>query len=197
MQNCRLRLARVMTQANENDHTTDQVRRGPGYGATDLGEPARAPAARRADRSGLAARPTQPPAGRAAGAGEASRDEPRRAGRAREGAAPLHDQGHRRTGRAQPRSAGSPSDRPAPGDAYRDPRGPGAGVPAAAAAGGVAGTAAAGAEPGRTRDAAGGSTDPGEAQPVLTGEAAGGSSAGKAARLAGGGRPRVRPPRPR
>src|SRR6516164_5715084 len=164
-----LSLARVMTQANEHDNIADQVRRGPGLSAPDLGEPARAPAPRGTGgtRGTRALRAIRHPAGRPGHAGAPWRDDARRAGRAREGAAAVHDQGHRRPRAAEPGDAGGPRDGQAPGDAHGDRRGPGAGAPVAQAQGRVAGPAAAGADPGRAGEAARGRADSGEAQPVV------------------------------
>src|SRR5712691_3632458 len=169
MRHRRLRLARVMIQANENDLTSDQDRCGSGHSATDLGEPARAPASRRANRPGTPAGAFRHPAGRAVGAGEARRHDSGRAGRARESAAALHDQGHRRAGGTQPRDAVSASDGRAPGDAHGDRGRPAAGAAAATAQGSVAGQAAAGAQSAGAGHASGRGADSGEAQPVLTG----------------------------
>src|SRR5215472_4296431 len=158
-----LSLARVMTQANEHDYNADQVRRGPGLSAPDLGEPARAPAPRGTGgtRGARALRAVRHPAGRPGHAGAPRRDDPRRAGRPREGAAAVHDQGHRGPGAAQPGDAGGPRDGQAPGHAHGHRRGPGPGAPVAPAAG---------PDPGRAGEAAGGRAHPGEAQPVLAGQ---------------------------
>src|SRR5215471_13568730 len=167
-----LSLARVMTQANEHDDIADQVRRGPGLSAPDLGEPARAPAPRGTGgtRGTRVVRAIRHPARRSGHAGAPRRDDPRRAGRAREGAAAFHDQGHRRPRAAEPGNAGGPRDGQAPGDAHGDRRGPGPGVPVTQAEGRLAGPAAAGADPGRAGEAARGRAHPGEAQPVLAGQ---------------------------
>src|SRR5260221_1516840 len=169
-------LAKVMTQANEHDHTGDHVRRGPGLSAQDLGQPARAPAPRRASgaRVARAVRAVRHPAGRPRDAGATRRDDPGRAGRARKGAAALHDEGHSRPRAAQPGDAGAARDRQASGGAHGDRRGQGPRAPVAQAQGSLAGQAAAGADPGGTGEAAGGGADSGAAQPVLAGPAPGG-----------------------
>src|ERR1700691_4308040 len=160
-----------MTQANEHDYTRDRVRRGPGLGAPDLGDEARAPAARRAGRTRIARalRAVRHPDGRPGNARGAWRHDAGRARRAREGAAALHDEGHRRSRAARFGRPGRAFHGQAPGDAHGERHRPGAGVPVAAGQGGLAGQAAAGADPGRTGEAARGSAHPGEAQSVLTG----------------------------
>src|SRR5260221_2780778 len=100
MPQARIPLAKVMTQAKDNDILGDQGRRGPGNNATDLREPAGPPAAGGADR----ARPGRTRAlghsvRRADDAGEARRDEPGRAGRARAGTAAVDDTRDSRPGR--------------------------------------------------------------------------------------------------
>src|ERR1700689_4824956 len=160
-----------MTQANEHDYTRDRVRRGPGLGAPDLGDEARAPAARRAGRTRIARalRAVRHPDGRPGNARGAWRHDAGRARRAREGAAALHDEGQRRSRAARFGRPGRAFHGQAPGDAHGERHRPGAGVPVAAGQGGLAGQAAAGADPGRTGEAARGSAHPGEAQSVLTG----------------------------
>src|SRR6266545_2219986 len=163
-------LAKVMTQAKDNDNLGDQVRRGPGHSATDLREPPGQAAAGRTDRA-------RPGGARALGhavrrlghAGEARRDEPGRAGRARAGAATVDDTGHRRAGRMAARHAGSTCLRPAAGGPDRDPSGPGTGREGTPAPGRLAGHAAERADSAGAGDAARGRADSGEAQPVLTG----------------------------
>src|SRR5260221_4739479 len=169
----RLSLAKVMIQANEHDHAGDQVRRGPGLSAQDLGQPPRAPAPGRARgaRVARAVRAVRHPAGRPRDAGAPRRDDPGRAGRARKGAAPLHDAGHSRPRAAQPGDAGAARDRQASGAPQGDRRGPGPRAPVAQAQGSLAGQAAAGADARGTGEAAGGGADSGEAQPVLAGPA--------------------------
>src|SRR5215472_3925033 len=166
----RLPLAKVMTQANEHDFSRDQVRRGPGLSAHDLGQPARTPTARRARgaRVARAVRAVRHPTGRPRDAGAPRGDDPWRTGRARKGAAALHDEGHSRARAAQPGDARAARDRQAPGGANSDGRGPEPRASVAQGQGSLAGQAAAGADPGRTSQAAGSGTDPREAQPVLT-----------------------------
>src|ERR1022692_1540378 len=158
-----------MTQAKEHDDTPAQVGCRPGYSATDLGQPAGSPAPRRAHGARAAARSFRHAAGRFGHAGEPRPDDPGRASRAREGAAALHDQGHRRPGRAQPGHQGAALNRPAPSGPHRDGRRPGPGLPGPEAQGSVAGPPAQRPEPAGAGDAASGRSDPGEAQPVLTG----------------------------
>src|SRR5580658_1564132 len=163
-------LARVMTQANEHDYTGDQLRRGPGLSAPDLGDPARAPTARRAGRARVARalRAVRHPDGRAGSARVAWRHDAGRARRAREGAAAVHDEGHRRPRAARPGDPGGARHGQAPRGAHGDRGGPRPGAPVAAGQAGLAGQAAAGADTGRTGEPAGGSAHPGEAQSVLT-----------------------------
>src|SRR6202042_541717 len=164
-------LARVMTQANEQYLNADQVRRGPGLSAQNLGEPAGAPAPRRTHgaRVARAVRAVRHSA-RGPGYARASRrDDPRRAGRPREGAAAVHDPGHRRARAAQPGDALGARDGQAPGDALGDRRGPGPGVPVAQAEGRLAGPAPAGADPAGAGEAACGGPDSGKTQPVVAG----------------------------
>src|SRR5262245_62133651 len=159
-----------MTQVNEHgsSRSTDQVRRGPGCGATDIGESARAPAAGRARIARDRHRAFRYPVRRAGGAGAARRDDPGRAGGAREGAATLDDQGHRRAAGTRAGDQGTPSDRRPAGAADGDGAGSRAGAAVTQAQGGVAGAAAAGAQPAGTGDPAGGGADPAAHQPVLT-----------------------------
>src|ERR1700729_4164226 len=164
-------LARVMTQANEQYLNADQVRRGPGLSAQNLGEPAGAPAPRRTHgaRAARGARAVRHSAGGPAYARASRRDDPRRAGRPREGAAAVHDPGHRRARAAQPGDALGARDGQAPGDALGDRRGPGPGVPVAQAEGRLAGPAPAGADPAGAGEAARGGSDSGKTQPVVAG----------------------------
>src|SRR5207248_6970104 len=97
----RVLLAKVMTQAKEDDTTAAAaaVRYGPGHRTPDLGEPAGAEAPGRAAHARTRrAGALRHPAGRPGNAGTARRDEPGGPGRAREGAAALHDPRHRRPG---------------------------------------------------------------------------------------------------
>src|SRR5215472_1384949 len=166
----RVLLAKVMTQAKDDDDTTAAaVRYGPGHRTPDLGEPAGAAAPGRAARArARRAGALRHPAGRAGNPGTARRDEPGGPGRAREGAAALHDPRHRRPGRLGARDPGAASDGPAAGDTHRDPGGPEPGAEGPAAQGSLAGPAAGRAERAGAGDPAGGRADPGEAQPVLT-----------------------------
>src|SRR5215475_2564741 len=158
-----------MSQVNEHDNATPhQVGRGSGHCAADLREPSRAQAPGRAIHRGSGAGPVRHPASRPGNAGAAWPDDARRAGRSREGAAAIHDQGDRGPGGTRPGQAGAARYRPAAGRADRDRAGPGGRRAVAAAAGGLAGIAAARADAGGAGGAAGGSTDTGEAQPVLT-----------------------------
>src|SRR5258705_2187944 len=143
MLQARISLAKVMTQAKDNDNLGDQGRRGPGNNATDLREPAGPPAPGRADR----ARPGRARAlghavRRAGDAGEARRDEPGRAGRARAGAAAVDDTRHRRLGRMAARYAGRARLGPAAGGPDRDPSWPGTGDQGTPAPGSLASHAA-------------------------------------------------------
>src|ERR1700729_759 len=164
-------LARVMTQANEQYLNADQVRRGPGLSAQNLGEPAGAPAPRRTHgaRVARAVRAVRHSARGPGYARTSRRDDPRRAGRPREGAAAVHDPGHRRARAAQPGDALGARDGQAPGDALGDRRGPGPGVPVAQAEGRLAGPAPAGADPAGAGEAARGGSDSGKTQPVVAG----------------------------
>src|ERR1700722_14941269 len=165
-------LAKVMTQAKDNDILGDQVGRGPGNNATDFREPSGPPAAGRADRARPGgARPLGHAVRRAGDAGEARRDEPGRAGRARAGATAVDDPGHRGPGGVAARHAGRARLRPAAGGPDRDARGPGTGGEGAAAPGRLAGQAAERADSAGAGDAPGGGADSGEAQPGLTGPA--------------------------
>src|SRR5215469_9317563 len=158
-----------MSQVNEHDNATPhQVGRGSGHCAADLREPSRAQAPGRAIHRGSGAGPVRHPASRPGNAGAAWPDDARRAGRSREGAAAIHDQGDRGPGGTRPGQAGAARYRPAAGRADRDRAGPGGRRAVAAAAGGLAGIAAARADAGGAGDPAGGRADPGEAQPVLT-----------------------------
>src|SRR5215467_6787113 len=162
-------LAKVMSQANEHDTPRAQVRRGPGNGAADLGEPSRAAPASRAHRAWAdRARSLRNPAGRPGRAGAARRDDSGGAGRAREGSAALHDARHFRARGIAARAARAARVRPAAGSAHGDRRGPGTGEPGPAPAGRVAGEAAEGTHPRRASDAAGGRAHPEKAQPVLS-----------------------------
>src|SRR5215470_13930866 len=174
-------LAKVMSQANEHDTLGAQVRRGPGNGAANLGEPSRAAPASRTHRSWAdRARSLRNPAGRPGRAGAARRDDSGGAGRPREGSAALHDARHFRARGGAARTARAARIRPAAGNAHGDRRGPGTGEPGPAPAGRVAGEAAEGTHPRRAGDAPGGRAHPGEAQSVLS-EAASGLAAAPAA----------------
>src|SRR5437660_6074103 len=160
-----------MTQVNENGSSiADQVRRGPGNRASDIGESARAPAPGGAGRPRGGDGAFRHPAGRAGGPGTARCHDSGRTGRAREGAAAVHDQGHRGASGSRAGDQGSAPDRRPSGQADGHRAGAGAGAADAQAPGGVAGAAAAGAEPRGARDAAGGGADPAAAQPVLAGK---------------------------
>src|SRR5262249_10400418 len=175
-------LAKVMSQANEHDPPGAQVRRGPGNGAANLGEPSRAAPASRAHRAWAdRARSLRNPAGRPGRAGAARRDDSGGAGRAREGSAALDDARHFRARGIATRASRAARVRPPAGSAHGDRRGPGTGDPGAARGGRGAGEAAEGTPPRRAGDAAGGRAHPGEAQPVLS-EAAPGPAAAEAAR---------------
>src|SRR5215470_3251334 len=166
----RVLLAKVMTQAKEDDATAAAVGRWSRHRTPDLGEPPRTAAPGRAARARTGrARALGHPAGRPGDAGTARRDVPRGTGRAREGAAAFHDPRHRGPGRLAARDPGAASHRPSPGDAHRDPGRPGAGAEGTPAPGSLAGQAAGRAEPAGAGHAAGRRADPGEAQPVLTG----------------------------
>src|SRR6185312_9034778 len=167
----RVLLAKVMTQAKEDDTTAAAaaVRHRPGHRTPDLGEPAgEASPGRAAHARARRAGAVRYPAGRAGDAGTPRRDEPGGPGRAREGAAALHDPRHRRAGGLGARDAGAAPDGPAAGDTHRDAAGPQPGAEGPAAKGSVAGAQAGGAEPAGAGDPAGGRADPGEAEPVLT-----------------------------
>src|SRR5215469_10754205 len=184
-------LARVMSQANEHDTTGAQVRRGSGNGPADLGEPSRATAAGRADRTRAdRARAVRNPAGRPGRSRAARGDDSGGAGRAREGSAALHDARHFRARGIAARAARAARIRPAAGSAHGDRRGPGTGEPGPAPAGRVAGEAAEGTHPRRAGDAPGGRAHPGEAQSVLS-EAASGLAAVQAAESRSGGASRL------
>src|SRR5215831_13073989 len=175
-----------MSQANKNDAIGAQVRRRPGNGAADLGEPLGPPPAGRARRG----RPGRTgsvgnPASRAGHAGAARRDDSRGAGRAREGAAAVHDARYFGARGFAARAARAASFRSAAGGAHRHGRRARPGGQGAAPPGGVAGAAAQGAVTAGAGGVAGGRTDPGEAQPVLSQSGAGERSAGN-----GGHRPR-------
>src|SRR5215472_16636766 len=179
-------LAKVMSQANEHDTPGAQVRRGPGNGAANLGEPSRAAPASRTHRSWAdRARSLRNPAGRPGRAGAARRDDSGGAGRPREGSAALHDARHFRARGSAARTARAARIRPAAGNAHGDRRGPGTGEPGPAPAGRVAGEAAEGTHPRRAGDAAGRRAHPGEAQSVLSEAApeAAGSRSGGASRF--------------
>src|ERR1022692_444098 len=178
-----------MSKANDYDDTPVQVGRGAGDGAADLGQSACPSDARGTSRARTAARAIRHSTRRAGHAGEAHRDDAGRASRAREGAATLDDQGHRGPGRTRPDAANAASDRSPAGRAHRHRSWPRRGAPGAAAQRGLAGTQAAGSDPGRAGDAPGGSADSGEAQPVLTG---GTSADGPASPASTGGRQRRR-----
>src|SRR5215470_7561850 len=123
-------LAKVMSQANEHDTPGAQVRRGPGNGAANLGEPSRAAPASRTHRSWAdRARSLRNPAGRPGRAGAARRDDSGGAGRPREGSAALHDARHFRARGSAARTARAARIRPAAGNAHGDRRGPGTGEP--------------------------------------------------------------------
>src|SRR5215467_4024497 len=185
-------LAKVMSQANEHDIPGAQVRRGPGNGAANLGEPSRVAPASRTYRSWAdRARSLRNPAGRPGRAGAARRDDSGGAGRPREGSAALHDARHFRARGGAARTARAARVRPAAGSAHGDRGEPGTGEPGAAPAGRVAGEAAEGTHPRRAGDAAGRRAHPGEAQSVLSEAAApslatpeaAGSRSGGASRL--------------
>src|SRR5580693_9561983 len=162
-------LAKVMTQAKDNDILGDYGRRGPGHNATDFREPAGPAAAGRADRAGPSgAGALGHPVRRAGDAGEARRDEPGRAGRARAGATAVDDPRHRGPGGVAARHAGRARLRPAAGGPDRDPRRPGTGGEGAPAPGRLAGQAAERADSAGAGDAPRGRADSGEAQPGLT-----------------------------
>src|SRR5579859_6138624 len=165
-----LRLARVMSEANEHDNSPVQVGHGAGDVPADLGQSAGAQDARRARRAGPAARALRLATRRARGAREAH-DDTRRTRRAREGAAALDHQGHRLAGRTRPDSADAASKRPPASRPHRDRPGQRRRPPGAPAARGLAGNPAARPHLGGTRGPARGGTDPGEAEPVLTGQA--------------------------
>src|ERR1700704_3939993 len=118
-------LAKVMTQANENDLHADQVRRGPGNSATYPREPPGPAAAGRAGRARAGARALRHSVRRSGDLGEARRDEPRRAGRARASAAPLDDPGYRRVAGVAAGHADRARLGPEAGRADRDPGRPG------------------------------------------------------------------------
>src|SRR5947208_9920226 len=87
----RILLAKVMTQAKEDDTTAAAVRRPTRHRTPDLGKPSGPAAPRRAARARAGrARALRHPAGRAGDPGTARRDDPGGTGRAREGAAALH-----------------------------------------------------------------------------------------------------------
>src|ERR1039457_4557184 len=150
----RLSLAKVMTQANDNDISADQVGRRPGQQSPDIGRQAGPAAPGRTGRAGAdGAVALRHPVRRLGEPGEARRDEPRGTGRARKGPAALHDARYRRAGGVSPRHAGGPSVGQAAGGAHGDAGGPGPGDQVTASQGRAAGRRA----------------DPGETQPVLTG----------------------------
>src|SRR5450631_2470198 len=166
----RLSLAKVMTQANDNDISADQVGRRPGQQSPDIGRQAGPAAPGRTGRAGAdGAVALRHPVRRLGEPGEARRDEPRGTGRARKGPAALHDARYRRAGGVSTRHAGGPSVGPAAGGAHGDAGGPGPGGQVAASPGRVAGEATGRADPAGAGHAAGRRADPGEAQPVLTG----------------------------
>src|SRR5581483_995411 len=169
----RILLAKVMSKANENDYVADQVRCRPGRLAAAHGQ-----SAGQADPRGTG---SQGPAGavrhavrRARRARAPGRDDAGRAGSVREGAAAVHDQGHRCSGGTRPAGSRASSDGQAAGSADRHGRGPEPGRAGAPAEGGVAGQAAAGAERAGALGAAGGRAGAVQAQPVLTAPAAAG-----------------------
>src|SRR6266481_5232896 len=173
----RISLAKVMTQAKDNDILGDYGRRGPGYNAPDLREPAGPAAAGRADRAGpVGAGALGHPVRSPGDAGEARRDEPGRAGRARAGAATVDDARHRRAGGVATRHASSTCLRPAAGGTDGNPGGPGPGSEGSPSPRRLAGQAAERADSAGAGDAAGGRADSGEAQPVLTPDARAGRS---------------------
>src|SRR5215467_12358453 len=165
-----LRLARVMSEANEYDNSAVQVGRGAGDVLADLRQPAGAPDAGRAGRAGSAAGALRLAARRARGAREAH-DDAWRARRAREGAAAVDHQGHRVPRRTRPDPADAAPKRPPAGRPHRDRAGQRRGPAGASAARGLAGPPAARLDTGGAHRPAGGSSDPGEAEPVLTGAA--------------------------
>src|SRR5215813_8096079 len=164
---CGLRLARVMSEANDYDDSSVQVGRRAGDIPADFGQPAGSPDARRARRARAATRAFRLPARRARRPGEA-RDDPRRARRAREGAAAVDHQGHRLAGRTRPDPADAASKRPPTGRSHCDSPGARRGAPGQAASRGMAGAALARSDSGRAGGAEGRGTDSGEAEPVLT-----------------------------
>src|ERR1035437_8261601 len=166
----RLSLAKVMTQANDNDISADQVGRRPGQQSPDIGRQAGPAAPGRTGRAGAdGAVALRHPVRRLGEPGEARRDEPRGTGRARKGPAALHDARYRRAGGVSPRHAGGPSVGQAAGGAHGDAGGPGPGDQVTASQGRVAGEAPGRADPAGAGHAAGRRADPREAQPVLTG----------------------------
>src|ERR1019366_1622414 len=175
----RLSLAKVMTQANDNDISADQVGRRPGQQSPDIGRQAGPAAPGRTDRAGAdGAVALRHPVRRLGEPGEARRDEPWGTGRARKGPAALHDARYRRAGGVSPRYAGGPSVGQAAGGAHGDAGGPGPGDQVTAPQGRVAGEAPGRADPAGAGHAAGRRADPGEAQPVLTGAGTTGAGTG-------------------
>src|SRR5262245_6818365 len=162
-----IRLARVMSEANDYDYSPVQVGRGAGNLPADIGKPASPPDASRAGRSGAATRTLRLTASRLGGAREAH-DDPWRARRAREGAAAVDHASHRLPRRTRPDSADAASKRPPAGRAHRDCAGPRRGAPSPSAARGVAGPPAERSDTDRAGGAQGGSADPGETESVLT-----------------------------
>src|SRR5215510_14221927 len=168
---CGLRLARVMSEANDYDDSSVQVGRRAGDIPADFGQPAGSPDARRARRARAATRAFRLPARRAGRAGEAH-DDARRARRAREGAAAVDHQGHRVIGRTRPDSADASSKRPPAGRPHGDRSGARRRTPGQATARGMAGSPAARSDARRAGGTEGRRANPGKAEPVLTVSAA-------------------------
>src|SRR5215469_1611698 len=168
-----------MTQVNENDNATaDQVRRGPGDRAQDFGEQARSQTTGRAADQRPGARALRNAASRLGGAGAAFGHDAGRAGRPEESATAVDTEGDPSPREARTRHAGPARPRPPPGstDGHRARQSSGARV--APAQRSVAGAKTARSESPGARDSAVGGTDPGEAQPVVTGAVlAGGNDA--------------------
>src|SRR5689334_12109705 len=159
-----MRLARVMSEANDYDNSPVQVGRGAGHIPADLRKPAGAPDAGRAGRSGAATRALRLTARRLGGAREAH-DDTRRTRRAREGAAAVDHSGHRISRRTRPDSADATPKRPPAGRTHRDRPGSRRGTPGSSVARGLAGPPAQGSDAGRASGAQGSSADPGETEP--------------------------------
>src|SRR5271165_1625323 len=165
-----------MTQVNQDDDTTtDQVRCRPGNRAQDLGEQARPQAQGGAAGQGPGAGPVRHTARRPRGARAAHGHDSRRASRARKGAAAVNDQGYHRPGGARPGDQASACNGPPAGSPDGDGARQDGSTASQATARGMASAAAARAHPAGAASAPRGGTDPGEAQPVLTGHAKWGS----------------------